>query len=80
MQVITPSHPDPMVRQLASGGQQATSRRNMATGLELTILARSRDLMWDQTSLVNPVPDPIAQTEDVRTCWSDAQTKLGFPT
>ena len=52
----------------------------MATGLELTILARSRDLMWDQTSLVNPVPDPIAQTEDVRTCWSDAQTKLGFPT
>jgi len=47
MPVITPSHPDPTVRELDSGGQQASSRRNMATGLERTILARSRDLMWD---------------------------------
>jgi len=47
MPVITPSHPDATVGELDSGGQQASSRRNMATGLECTILARSRDLMWD---------------------------------
>jgi len=45
MPMITPSHSDPTVRELDSGGQQASSRRNMATGLERTILAGSRDLM-----------------------------------
>jgi len=79
MPVITPSHPDPSVRELDSGGQQASSRRNLATGLERTMLARSRDLMWDWTIFVNPFPDPITLTEEVRTCWSDARTKLGFP-
>jgi len=79
MPVITPSQPDPTVRELDSGGQQASSRRNMATGLEDTILARSRELLWDWTIFVNPFPDPITLTEEVRTCWSDAQTKLGFP-
>ena len=44
MPVITPSHPDPTVRELDSGGQQVSRRRNMATGLEHTILARSYDL------------------------------------
>jgi len=79
MPVITPSHPDPTLRELDSGGQQASSRRNMATGLERTILARSRDLMWDWTMFVNPFPDPITLTEEVRTCWGHARTKLGFP-
>jgi len=79
MPVITPSHPDPTVRELDSGGQQASSRQNMATGLECTILARSRDLMWDWTIFVDPFPDPITLTEEVRTCWSNARTKLGFP-
>jgi len=51
----------------------------MATGLEHTILARSRDLMWDWTNFVNAFPDPITLTEEVRTCWSDARTKSGFP-
>jgi len=45
MPVITPSHPDPTMQELDSGGQQVSSRRNMATWLECTILARSRDLM-----------------------------------
>jgi len=79
MPVITPSHPDPTIRKLNSRGQQASSRRNMATGLERTILARSRDLIWDWTIFVSPFPDPITLTEDVRTCWSHAGTKLGFP-
>jgi len=79
MRVITPSHADPTIRELDSGGPQASGRRNMATGLERTILARSRDLMWDWTILVNPFPEPITLTEEVRTCWSNAQTKLGFP-
>jgi len=79
MPVITPSHPDATVGELDSGGPQASSRRNMATGLECTILARSRDLMWAWTILVNPFPDAMTLTEEVRTCWSDARTKLGFP-
>jgi len=79
MPVITSSHADPMVRELDSGGQQASSRRNMATGLERPILARSLDLMWDWTIFVNTFPDPITMTEEPHTCWSDAWTKLGFP-
>jgi len=51
----------------------------MTTGLERTILARSRDLMWDWTIFVNPFLIPITLAEEVRTCWSDARTKLGFP-
>jgi len=35
--------------------------------------------MSDWTIFVNPFPDPITLTEEVRTCWSEAQTKLGFP-
>jgi len=79
MPVITPSHPDPTVQELDRGGQQASRRRNMATGVERTILARSPDLMWDWTIFVNPFPDPITLTEEVHTCWSDARTQLGFP-
>jgi len=79
MPVITPSHPDPTVRELDSGGPQASSRRNMATGLERSILARSRDVMWNGTIFVNPFPNTITLTEEVRTCCSDAPTKLGFP-
>jgi len=77
--VITSSHADPMVRELDSGGQQVSSRRNIATGLERTILARSLDVMWDLTIFVNTFPDPITLTEELGTCWSDAWTKLGFP-
>jgi len=79
MPVITPSYPDPTFQELDSGGQQASSRRNMATGLELTILARSRDVMSDWTIFVNLFQDPITLTEEIRTCWSDARTKLPFP-
>ena len=79
MSVITTSHPIPTVRELDSGAQQSSSRRNMATGLGRTILARSCDLMWNWTTFVNPFPDPITLTEQVHTCWSEARTKLGFP-
>jgi len=68
MPVITPSHPYPTVEELDNRGQQAGSRRNMATGLESTILARFLDLMWDWTIFVNEFPDPITLTEEVRTC------------
>jgi len=80
MPVITPSRSDPTVRELDSGGQSASSRQNMATELESSILARSPELKWDWTIFVNPFPDPITLTGEVRTCWSDVQTKLGFPT
>jgi len=57
MPVITPRHLDPMGRELDSGGQQDSSRRNMATVLECTILATSYDLMWDRRILGNLFPD-----------------------
>jgi len=77
---IIPSHPDPTMLELDSGGeQQASSRRNMATGLERSILARGRDLMWDWTIFVNPFRDPITLTEEIRTCSREARNQLGFP-
>jgi len=79
MPVITPSHRDPTVRELDTGGQQASRRRNMTTGLERTILARAHDLKWDWTIFVNPFLDPITQTKEVLICWSNTRTKLGFP-
>jgi len=51
----------------------------MATGLERTTLARSCDLMRDWTIFVNPFQDPITLTEEVRSYWSHARTKLGCP-
>jgi len=48
----------------------------MATGLEHTILARSRHLMWDWTIFVNPFPDQITLTEEVQSYWSNGRTKL----
>jgi len=63
----------------SGGGQPASSRQNMATGLERSTLARALDVMWDWTVFVNPFPDPIPLTEEVRTCWSEAQTQLVFP-
>ena len=51
----------------------------MATGLEHSILARSADLMWDWTIFVNPFPDPITVSEEVRACLREARTQLGCP-
>jgi len=51
----------------------------MATRLERSILARTRDQMWNWTIFLNPFPDPITLSEEVRICWSEAQTQLGFP-
>ena len=80
MPPITQSHPDPTMLELDSGGgRQASSRRNMAKGLEHSIRARARDLMWDWKTFVNPFPDRITLTKEVRTCWSNAWTQLGSP-
>jgi len=77
---ITPSHPDPPQLELDSGGgQQASRRRNMATELERSILARARDLMWDWTIFVNLFPDSITLTQEVSTGCSEPQTQLHFP-
>ena len=51
----------------------------MTIGLEHSILVKASDLMWDWTIFVNLFPDPITLTEDVRRCWSDARSQLGFP-
>ena len=77
--VITPSHPEPTTLEPNSEGiQQTSSRRNLTVGLERSILAKARDLIWDWTIFVNPFPDPIILTEEVRRCWSDAQIELSF--
>jgi hypothetical protein len=78
--VLTPSQSDPTMPELDNrDGQRTSSRRNMAVGLERSILVKARDLMWDWTIFVNPFPDPITLTEEVRRCWSDARSELGFP-
>ena len=51
----------------------------MATGLECSIQARARDLMWDWTIFVNQFLDTITLTKEVRTCWSEARTQVCFP-
>ena len=77
---ITPSNSGPTTPELDSVGEQHTSsRRNMATGLERSIVLKARDLMWEWTIFVNPFPDAITLTEAVRTCWKDARRELGFP-
>ena len=50
----------------------------MAIGREHTILAKARDMMWDWMIFVNSFPDTITLTEEVRICWSNAWTELGF--
>jgi hypothetical protein len=77
--VLTQRQRDPRMRELDNGSGQRTSRRNMAVGLERSILLKARDLMWDWTIFTNPFPDPITLTEEVRRCWRDARTELGFP-
>jgi len=77
---ITPSNSGPTTPELDSVGEQHTSsRRNMATGLERSIVLKARDLMWEWTIFVNPFPDAITLTEAVPMCWKDARRELGFP-
>ena len=60
-------------------GQRTSSWRNVALGLERSILGKARDLMWDWTIFVNPFPDSITLREEVRWCWRETQSELGFP-
>ena len=60
-------------------GELTSSRRSVAIGLEHSILVKAHDLMWDWTIFVNPFPDPLTLTEEVRRCWRDAWSELGFP-
>ena len=78
--VLTPSQSDQTMRELdKGGGQRTSSRRNMAVGLERSILAKARDLMWDWPIVLNPFPDPMTLTEEVRRCWTDAWSEWGLP-
>ena len=78
--VLTQTQSDPTMREFHEGsGQQTRSGWNVAVGLELSILVKARELMWDWTILVNPFLNPITATEEVRTCWSDARSELGSP-
>jgi len=74
------SHLDLTMLELDSRGEQlASSRQNIATGLERSILAGARDLMWDWMIFVTLFPQSISLTEDVQRCWGEAQTQPGFP-
>ena len=78
--VLTQTQSDPSMREFDDGsGQRTSSRRNVAAGLERSILVKARDLMWDWTIFVNRFQDPITVTEEVRRCWRDARSELGFP-
>ena len=65
--------------ELDNASGQRTSRRNMAVGLERSILVKAHDQMWDSIIFVNPYPDLITVTPEVRRCWRDAWTELSFP-
>ena len=78
--VLTQTQSHPTMRDFDNGsGQRTSSRRIVAVGLERSILVKARDLMWDWTIFMNPFPDPISLTEEVRRCWRDARSELGFP-
>jgi len=78
--VLTQTQSDPTMREFDTGsGQQTSSRRNVAIGLERSILVKACDLMWDWTIFVNPFPEPITLKEEVRRFWRDSRSELGFP-
>ena len=60
-------------------GKQISRWQNVAVELERRILVKACNLWWDWKIFVNPFPDPITLTEEVRRCWRDAQTESGFP-
>jgi len=66
---ITPSQLDPTTPEIhRPGGQQTSSRRNMAIGLECSIVLKAHDLMWDWMIFVNPFPEVITMNEAVGRC------------
>jgi len=77
---ITPSHSEPTTPELVSrGGEWTSSRRNIAIGLERSILAKACFLIWDRTIFMNTFPDRITLTEEVCRCWNDVRRELCFP-
>ena len=77
---ITPSQSDPTTPERhGTGGHQTSSRRNIAVGLEHSIVLKARDLMWNWMMFVNQFPDVITLNEAVGMCWKDAQRELGLP-
>ena len=43
------------------------------------MLVKARDMMWDWKIFVNLFRDPITLTEEVRWCWRDSRSEMGFP-
>ena len=77
---ITPRHTEPTTPELErGGGERPSRRRNVAQGLERSILAKACSLIWDWTIFVNPFLDQITVNEGVRRCWNDAPRELGSP-
>ena len=73
--VLTQTPTDTRMREFDDGsGQRTSSRRNVALGLERSILVKARDLIWDWGLFLNPFPDAITPTEEVRRCWRDARS------
>ena len=77
--VITPSHSEPTAPELQSrGGERPSSRRNMAIGLERSILAKVSSLMWDWTIVINQFPHLITLPKEARRCRNDALEGIGL--
>ena len=73
--VLTQTQSDPTMREFYNRSEQQTSsRRNVAEGLERSILVKARDLMSDWTIFVNRFPEPITLTEEGRSCWRDGRS------
>jgi len=56
--VLTQTQSDPTIQEFDNGsGLRTSSRRNVAVGLERSILVKGRELMWDWTIFMNLFPD-----------------------
>jgi len=60
-------------------GYQARCSGNIVSGLARSFLAKAGGLRWSRVIVVNPFPDTIGLTEEVRKYWSEARTQLGSP-
>ena len=55
-----------------------SSRRNTATGIELIIQQKAREIIWDMTLFTDPFPDPFTLNEMIEECWRIARRELEF--
>ena len=76
---LSPNHASSATTEHENEDPQVTSsRRNTATGIELIIQKKAREIIWDMTLFTDPFPDPITLNEMIEECWRIARRELEF--